>query len=60
MTYDQLLAAKKTGREVTTPYGVGGINGIGLTHSYVAIDDPNPQIIAMLYLVPNEDIKEKS
>ena len=66
MLYQDLLQAKKEGRWVATPDGVGQLNGIGLASSpvlspvegYVAFPDPHPDISFRLLLFGNEDIQE--
>ena len=58
MLYQDLLQAKKEGRWVATPDGVGRLNGIGLASSYVAFPDPHPDILNRLQLFGNEDIQE--
>jgi len=58
MLYQDLLQAKKEGRWVATPKGVGRLNGIGLAESYVAFPDPDPTIVQRLKLFGNEDIHE--
>ncbi len=66
MLYKDLLQAKKEGRWVATPDGVGQLNGIGLASSpvlspvegYVAFPDPHPDILFRLLLFGNEDIQE--
>ena len=58
MLYQDLLQAKKEGRWVATPDGIGRLNGIGLAESYVAFPDPDPTIVQRLKLFGNEDIQE--
>ena len=58
MLYQDLLQAKKEGRWVATPNGIGQLNGIGLASSYVAFPDPHPDILNRLLLFGNEDIQE--
>ncbi|HID61838.1 MAG TPA: hypothetical protein EYP49_03700 [Anaerolineae bacterium] len=58
MLYQDLLQAKKEGRWVATPDGVGRLNGIGLASSYVAFPDPHPDVESVLRLFGNEDIHE--
>ena len=58
MLYQDLLQAKKEGRWMATPNGIGQLNGIGWFSSYVAFPDPHPDILNRLLLFGNEDIQE--